>query len=156
MAVTTEASVSVRKQELLDMIHAGIGRARYRSRANHWVSMVLMIIALSSSAGAGIGGLTANSIDKRTIGAVALIPASLALIANTMKFDEKAKYHNRKKTALQAIWRQLKFEMPLLPSDDEIAQISGRYSELDSRFNAEWETEFALNWGWTSARSRRT
>lgn len=65
MAVPTEASASVRKEELLSMIHAGIGRARFRSRANHWVSMMLMIIALSSSAGAGIGGLTANTIDKR-------------------------------------------------------------------------------------------
>ena len=156
MTEATETSVNVRKQELSDMIHAGIGRARFRSRANHWVSMILMMIALSSSAGAGIGGLTANSIDKRMIGAVALIPASLALISNTMKFDEKAKYHNRKKTCLQAIWRQLKFELPLCPSDDDLARISSRYSELDSRFNAEWETEFALNWGWTSARSRRS
>ena len=122
-----------------------------RARVHHCTGMTLMILAILASAFAGVSGLT-SMLGLLTVGVIALIPGTLALLSTTIKFEGRAMWHYRKKRELDALSSRLKFEMPTPPTADQIALISRTRSQLDKNLGVEWEKEFALGWGWFQAK----
>jgi len=108
-----------------------------------------MLTALLASAGAGIGGIF-DKLTAQQTGALALIPGIIALVATTMKFQDKAHWHYRKRDALEALKSRLLFQLPEATSADNIATIAAAYDELNRTMSKEWEERFSLNFNLVS------
>jgi hypothetical protein len=148
------STLQTKADELAGILKADGHNEHLRARINHWTGMTLMISAILASAFAGLGGLSAK-LGAQTVGAIALIPGAFALLSTTIKFDGRAMWHYRKKRELDALWRRLKFEMPVPPTADQIALISSERSVLDKKLDTEWEKEFAMGWGWFHAKGKK-
>jgi hypothetical protein len=116
--------------------------------------MMLKILAILASVFAGLGGFSAK-LEAQSVGAIALIPGALGLLSTTIKFDGRAMWHYLKKRELDALWRRLKFEMPVPPTADQIGLISSGRCVLDKKLDAEWEKEFAPGWGWFHTKGKK-
>jgi hypothetical protein len=152
--MTNGSALQLKADELLDLIARDLRREHMRARANHWIGMILMVLAILASACAGLGGLTAKFGPQLT-GGIALIPGAFALLSTTIKFDGRAMWHYRKKRELDALWRRLRFELPTPPTADQIARISTDRTAVDRKLDVEWEREFALGWGWFQAKQKK-
>jgi hypothetical protein len=116
-----------------------------RAVGDYWIALVLMLIALGSSAAAGLGGLAWNWSPQRT-GAIALIPGVVAVIAATMKFEGKSNWHYRKLYGFSSLKSRLLYELPLQPSADNIAGLSEERRDLIKEMEREWEAVLSLSW----------
>ena len=123
----------------------GSKRALFRAKIDHWISIILMLLALGASGVAGIGGLSGVLSIKQT-GAIALLPGVLALFASVLKFEGKSGWQYRKQQALDDLKDQLLLQLPESPTPDQIAAISRKRNELIRDMQREWEREFSLNW----------
>ena len=65
-----------------------ISYAKVRGIVNYWIALVLMLITVTSSFAAGIGGLFLNW-GQKVLGGLAVVPGVIALVATTMKFQGK-------------------------------------------------------------------
>jgi hypothetical protein len=148
------SALQTKANELAGILKVDLRNELLRARTNHWTGMMLMILAILASVFAGVGGLS-TKLGAQTVGAIALIPGAFALLSTTIKFDGRAMWHYRKKRELDALWRRLKFEMPVPPTADQIALISSERSALDKKLDTEWEKEFALGWGWFHAKGKK-
>lgn len=148
------SAFQTKADELAGILKVDARNEHLRARTNHWTGMTLMITAILASAFAGLGGLS-TKLGAQTVGAIALIPGAFALLSTTIKFDGRAMWHYRKKRELDALWRRLKFEMPVPPTADQVALISSERSALDKKLDTEWEREFALGWGWFHAKGKK-
>jgi hypothetical protein len=136
---------SARRAKLIGLITASIGRERRRASGCHTTGMLLLILAVCASGGAGIIAI-ATDINRQIIGAIALIPAFFALLATTIKFDERAMFHYKKKRDLEALLNRLEFELPAEATDDQIATISTSLTKIGKQYDIEFERKFSANW----------
>ena len=143
MSVSPE--IQNRRDELLKELDEGIRHAAVRAKVNYWIAICLMLGALVSSAGAGIGGILLGWSAKLT-GGLALLPGILALFATTLRFEGKSNWQYRKMYALAALKSRLRLQLPETPSADNIASIAKDRDELTVRMQKEWDKEFALSW----------
>lgn len=125
-------------------LQSAITHSGNRAKLNHWTTIILMLVALLSSAAAGLGGIFFH-FDPKLTGGLALIPGILALLATTMKFQGKANWHYRRQYALLALKQKLLYELPETPTSDDIAAISRSWSELGQKMQEEWERAFSLS-----------
>jgi hypothetical protein len=137
-------------QRRIDLLQARLEKAiaNYNrlSKANYWITVLLMVITLLASAGAGIGGIFGKLTAQQT-GALALIPGIIALVVSTMKFQDKAHWHYRKRDALEGLRSRLLFQLPESPSADNIAAIAAGQDDLNKTMSDEWERRFTMDFG---------
>jgi hypothetical protein len=139
--------------DLLQQIKARANRETSMAIVTQITSLGLMYIAIGASAAAAICGFI-ESVDRRLIGAIALIPGFIGLVATTVKFDERSQWHYEKRDALDALARRFEFEMPQPPTADQVALISNELTKLNKDFNKVWYSNISLNWGWTRGTHR--
>jgi hypothetical protein len=142
--VTSE--IEQRRAALLEALHAKESEARSLGKANQRTAIVLMILAITSSAAAGIIGLS-GLLGSRYVGAIALLPGFIALLASTLKFDQRARWHYKRKRNMGALAGRLEYEIPSPPTLDQLALIHKEKAAIDEKMDSEWERTFALNWG---------
>ena len=108
-------------------------------------AVLLMILTLSASAAAGLGGIFFEW-KSPTVGAVALLPGVLSLVATVLKPQGRANWHYRKKASLESLRRKLMYELAEPPLEEDIRMLSEAWSNLDLKMDQDWEKNFALNW----------
>jgi hypothetical protein len=141
-----------KKKELVAVLQRVVNHERWLAQLNQRTAMILMFLAICASAGAGLAGLSASEkISKQMIGMIALLPGFLALLATTINFDGRARWHYRKKREIDTLLGRLKFEMPSSPSDDQIALIHREKARIDKELDDAYDKEFVLSWKWTGA-----
>jgi len=145
-----------RKSELIAMLQEVVWREQWLAQLNQRTGMSLMIFAICASAGAGLAGISgSDKISKQMIGMIALLPGFLALLATTIKFDGRARWHYRKKREIETLLGRFKFEMPAIPTADQIAIIHREKARIDKELDEAFDKEFGLNWKWTGAAQER-
>lgn len=115
------------------------------ARLHYRVSLVLSYATVLSSLGAGAGGILLH-LDGQTTGVLALLPVILATFAMNLKLQEKGNWHYRKKDALNAFSRLLRFKMKEDEAEKTLDEIIDAWNELDRTMDAQWEKEFAFPW----------
>jgi hypothetical protein len=144
-----------KKEALLTELQQIVWHEGFWASINQNTSTGLTLLAILASIGAGIAGLL-GSVSSQKIGIAAFIPGALALVATTMNFDGKAKFHNRKKRAMDALLGRLKYQMPDAPTDDQISLIHKTMSDIDQRLGDEWDSVSAHNWAWAGTMKSAT
>lgn len=90
--MTVNFDLQARADGIEKQLSDDIRYERMRAAGDYWIALILMGIALVSSAIAGLGGLAFGGSAHRTV-AVAFIPGAVAVIAATMKFEGKSNWH---------------------------------------------------------------
>jgi hypothetical protein len=103
-----------------------------------------MIVAVSASVVAGIGGLS-TFFPSQVTGAIALVPAAIALLASNLKFHDKSNWHFERERELDALRSRLLFQLPEAPTPDNVAAIAKARDDMEARMNKEWKDKFTLN-----------
>lgn len=137
--------VSFRITNLTKELDSGIAYDNLRDVANHWTAFGLMLLALAASAVAAIGGIS-GYLTAKEAGFFAAVPGAIALVASTMKFQEKSNWHYRRKNGLKSLRRRLHYELPESPSADNVAAISEGLRKFEEVMQKSWEEELAFSW----------
>jgi hypothetical protein len=132
---------------LLEIIHKRTRRETRYAIVDQFISVILMYLAIGASAAVAICGFI-DKVDRHVIGALALVPGFAALLATTLKFDERSQWHYEKRDALDALARRYEFQMPQPPTPDQTALVSEALTKLNADFNKTWYKKVSLNWGW--------
>jgi hypothetical protein len=143
--MTVNFDLQSRADGLEQQLNDDIRYEKTRAVGDYWLALILMVIALVSSAAAGLGGLAFGWTAQHT-GAVAFIPGAIAVIAATMKLEGKSNWHYRKLYGFNSLKSRLRYELPLEPSVDHIAAISKERRELITEMEKEWEAVLSLSW----------
>jgi len=120
-----------RKQSLRD------GRWNYRAAYG------LTIVAVGSSAAAGILGL-GWEIDQRIVALLALVPAIAVTVASQFKWQDKANWHYNKHVEARAMLRRLDYELPAFPTEAELADLVRGYSLKEKELNDSWNQDLGF------------
>jgi hypothetical protein len=113
--------------------------------SDHWISVGLMVITLTASIGAGIGGIFLNFSSQAT-GGLALLPGLMAIVASNLKFQAKSNWHFRKTEAIDGLLHKLMYELPIDPTAQDVATVSSALTKTKQDFLKEWEKAFQHNW----------
>ena len=114
-----------------------------RARWNYGAAYALAIVAVVSSAAAGILGLGFD-VDKRTVALVALIPAIAATVSSQFKWQDRANWHYSKHEAAKALLRRINYELPAFPTQDQLAELSKGYSVTEKEMSQTWNDDLSL------------
>jgi hypothetical protein len=142
------------RNALLAVLRGKEREARRLGKANQRTALLLMICAISASAAAGIAGL-GGLLKSSMVGIIALLPGFIALLATTVKFDERARWHYKRKRRMDALAGRLEFEMPSPPTADQLALIHKEKAKIDEELDREWDRTFALNFNSIGGRRQR-
>jgi len=135
-----------RRAELLKSeLEGSIHHYRRLAKNTYRMNVGIMVLAVGCSLVGGIGGLS-EQIGTKVVGLFALLPGLLAVFSTTMKFQAKANQYYRRKDALKALRHRLIFELPVSPTEADIASISQQWGELNNRMNDEWERSLQFDW----------
>src|SRR5882762_6563796 len=110
----TSEEIRKRITDLTDELDSGIAYDALRDTANHWTAFALMLLALAASAIAALGGIS-GFLTAKQAGFFAAVPGAIALVASTMKFQEKSNWHYRRKNGMKSLRRRLLYELPESP-----------------------------------------
>lgn len=119
-------------------------RSIIRAKGDYWISLLLMLIAVSASIVAGIGGLSSR-FGPQVTGALALIPGAVALVASNLKFQDKSSWHYRRLSALEALRSRLLLQLPEAPTVENVAAIAKDRDAMEERMQKEWDEKFSFN-----------
>ena len=136
------------KKRVLDLskeLDSGIAYDNLRDNANHWTAFGLMLFAFAASAVAALGGIS-GCLTAKEAGFFAAVPGAIALVASTMKFQEKSNWHYRRKNGLKSLRRRLLYELPESPTTDNVAAISEGFRQFEDLMQKSWEEELAFSW----------
>src|SRR5580698_5254296 len=137
--------VKKRITDLTKDLDSGIAHDNLRDISNHWTAFVLMLLALAASAIAALGGVS-GYLSAKQAGLFAAVPGAIALVASTMKFQEKSNWHYRRKNGFKSLRRRLLYELPESPTADNVAAISQGFREFEDLMRKSWEEELAFSW----------
>jgi hypothetical protein len=137
--------VKKRITDLTEELDSGISYDHLRDVVNHWTAFAFMLLALAASAAAAIGGISGYLTAKQA-GLFAAVPGAIALIASTLKFQEKSNWHYRRKNGLKNLRHRLLYELPESPTADNVAAISQGFREFEDLMRKSWEEELAFSW----------
>jgi hypothetical protein len=140
-----DAELQARKDGLLKELIAQMERENGRAMQTHWIAMVLMLVALSCGAIAGVGGL-AKCLSQTSLGILALIPAAIAVAVGQFKPQGRSSWHYRKANEFAALRSRLIYQLPADFNADHIAAIAKDRDTLIKRMQDEWDKEFQFNW----------
>ena len=136
--------VQARIDRLDKQLSSAGDRSSLRAKGNYWISLLLMLIAVSASVVAGIGGLS-KQFGPQVTGALALIPGAIALVASNLKFQDKSSWHYRRLSALEALRSRLLLQLPEAPTVDDVASIAKDRDAMEERMQKEWDEKFSFN-----------
>jgi hypothetical protein len=113
---------------------------------NHRGSLISMVLALGCTVVAGILGFFYQAANPKVIAGFAVLPALIALVANTMKFESKNSWHARLCDGLSTLRSRLLYQQPELPTLDQVARIAEDRDNLEIKMQAEWDRSLLLSW----------
>jgi hypothetical protein len=143
--ITTNPEIRHRIDELSAELESKVKYYRRTALLNHFITLAITVLTLAASATAGLGGLFFDFSGK-VAGGIALLPGIFGLIVASLKPHAKANWHYRKVDALQALGRRLKYELPEMPTADNVAAISSALSDLERSMTREWEKDLTSTW----------
>jgi hypothetical protein len=136
--------ISKRITDLTHDLDQDINRTLRNARLNYTSSVLLMLIALGCSLGAGCVGLIARI--PRHLGVLAFLPPLIALVATTLKLDGKARWHCKKLNGLEVLRSRLLYELPDPPSVDNVAAVANSWTHLNETMEEEWNQSLDFDW----------
>lgn len=116
---------------LIDSIEYRIRGCAKRNRRNYYAAFCLLILAVAASAATAIA-VAIDQMPRPLIAALASLPGIFILINTTFRFEERSRWYWRKRTRLEIVCRQHKFEG--LPEEDA----SKKWNEIDEEMFSEW------------------
>jgi len=131
--------LEARKNKLLVDIEADSKRYLWNARRNYFTAQAMSWGSLAASGAAALLGLIPSSVDKWVVGVLAALSAALIAASRQLGFQQKANWHYGKVDRLSTLRRRLSYELPILPSADNIAAISSSWSAIDTEMSKESE-----------------
>jgi hypothetical protein len=126
--------------QLGEELSKSVSKYRNLGRLNYYVSFLLYIVAVLSSISATLMALSGN-FSGPFQATVTAIPGGALLIANTFRFNERARWHYNKKNQLNALYRLFVAQAPGT-SPPELAE---KWNKIDSAMEASWPGFGALS-----------
>ena len=145
--------VQTRINSLSSELRKDRDREYWFARLNYYWALMLMAITIIASFTAGIGGLFFG-LNARLTGSIAALPGLIALAATAIDWQGRANWHYRKRDALDALINQLRYELHVPPSPEDVAAISKARTDLNRNMSAEWEQRLGLDWSVLKQNSR--
>ena len=149
-SMETFMAASSEVQSRIDRLHAElsdlISKHARQGRHSRFLANLLMVSALLSSAGAGIAGFFVDSVPRRVVGALALLPAVLTLVASHTKVDGKGHWNYRYQAAADSLLLRLQYDLPESPTADNVAAIAKDKAKLGIDMQKQWERDFKQGW----------
>lgn len=142
-SITPAEEMKVRREALKAELQKEIESCAKWAKANYnWAQLIFILSVLSSSLAAILVGV--GSKDWSTLGigetggriALAILtgmPASLLLINNTMRFEDKAKWCWKKCRKSERLFRYLRDD-----EEADVAKVSSEFSIMSEELEAEW------------------
>jgi hypothetical protein len=148
----SDDELRAKKEGLTKALKNQIRHEKWWGAVNRRSSMGLIAAAIVASAGAGIAGLLET--PPKIVGLISFVPGVLALAATTFNFDLRAKFHHRKSRQLSDLLGRFEYEMPTLPSADQIAIIHRAKTEIEAKTAEDEEKYLDPNWNWVNANDK--
>jgi hypothetical protein len=119
--------------------------ATFSAYANHWLSIISMVIALGCSVAAATLGVFTQTPAK-VVGGIAVLPPLIAFVAGNLKFEAKNSWHARRSDGLSKLRSRLLYQLPASPTLEQIAAIARDRDDLETRLQTEWDKTLLLKW----------
>ncbi|WP_152971620.1 hypothetical protein [Xanthomonas arboricola] len=117
--------------DLIDLIEHRIRGCAKRNRRNYYAASFLLTMAVGTSALTAIA-VALDQMPKSVIAALASLPGIFVLVNTTFRFEERSRWYWRKRTRLEVVCRQHKFQG--LSKEDA----SKKWNEIDEEMFGEW------------------
>jgi hypothetical protein len=108
-------------------------------RQTHGLYLTLGVLIVGSSALSAVLALGFDEVDRRLIGAIALIPGICAGVAETFHLVLKKHWYYRKHDRLKALSRRMHFTIPPFVTEEEIAKVVTDLCRIDRDMSRAWE-----------------
>lgn len=118
----------------------------HRLRSSFWgtTTRVLRVVAVLSSAAASFLGIAGFKEYVEFIGVLAAVPVVIAFIGSNLKCYETVQWHTDFSDKLENLKRELLFELPASPSDEQVSNMSLKYRKIFEEMSVE-----AKKFGWS-------
>lgn len=134
-----------RKASLQRELNGIIDKHKRLHIGNYLFSYFIAIMALFTSASAAIGGVFLDW-DGKFVGAIAVVPGALTLLANVLKPQIKANWHFKRIRQARSLRRELEISLPPQPTVKDIANIGIKLNLVDDEMAKEWEAISQIDW----------
>src|SRR5215467_10115479 len=104
-------------QMLIDELITKQARELKLARWSHWLNVSTMLLTLLATGATVIYGILPNHSSQVTA-ALALVPGGLALLATSLKLENRCNWHYKRYYALSALIRTLEIETSEPPTQD--------------------------------------
>jgi hypothetical protein len=111
---------------------------RRRGRSANWLSLLLVVAGLLASVLIAIGGILFD-LPSKFLGTLALIPAAAMLINSVIQPQARSDWNYAKKDRLNALRRELLYELSDPPRPEEVRRLSREWTLIDSDMSVAWE-----------------
>jgi hypothetical protein len=111
-------------------------QSRYARRA-YCSSQLLIGLSLSCSITAAICGIVFH-VSPEIVGGIAALPPLVAFIASNLKLDLRENWYYRKTSVLETLRSRLLYQLPEVPTVDNVAAIAAARDKLEIEMQTEW------------------
>jgi hypothetical protein len=136
-------------KERLASLHQELDRTvhfyRRRGRSANWFSLLLVVAGLLASIIIAIGGILFD-LSSKFLGTLALVPSAAMLINSVIQPQARSDWNYAKKDRLNALRRELLYELSDPPHPEELKRISREWNIIDSEMNVAWHQTIAIDW----------
>jgi hypothetical protein len=137
--------VNTRKNALLKELEDEIAHSYLYATMHHHIAGCLMLFALGCSIGAAVAGLVGGWDGKR-VGTIAAFPALIAFFAVNLKFEAKSSWYFRINDAFSSLRSRLLYQLPEIPTVENIAGIAKDHENIKSAMQKEWDRALTFDW----------
>jgi hypothetical protein len=120
-------------------------RELHLARWSHWLNVGAMAATLLTTGVAVVYGFMPGHSSQLTA-LLALLPGGIALLATSLKFQSRCDWHYKKHYALMALSRKVRIELPDVPTQEQLTDISQTLGKLEMDTEGSWEKELSLDW----------
>jgi hypothetical protein len=110
-----------------------IRKYRRLARANYYIAFSLHFLAIASSITATFVALS-GQLTGTWLAAITAVPGAALLLANTLNFSGRARWHYEKKIQLKSLHRLIIAKAPGT-SDAEVAE---KWNKIDAKMETTW------------------
>lgn len=136
--------LSDRKTQLSAELQSGREKECTLGRNAYIWSQSLFTAALLCSVAAAVCGLFFD-VSGKIVGGIAALPPLIAFVAVNLKLEERANWHYRKSNMFESLNSRLRYQLPEIPSADNIAAIARDRDKAVADMESEWEHIKATN-----------
>ncbi len=104
-----------------------------------------MILALACSLAAAVGGIFFD-VSAKIVGGIALLPPLIAYVAVNLNLEPRSSWHYRKADAFRALHSRLMYQLPEIPTIENISEIAKDRDKVGKDMRYEWERTLTMNW----------